>query len=186
MVSDTPRGSVLEPIKRVSAPAESRDDFVERLLVSHAADAERLAAWILRDPVGAEDVVQHAALLAWKQRSSLRDAASAPAWFQRIVVNTCRDELRRRGRVRDLPLGEPVEPPSSDSVAERDELERAVSRLAPDEQIVLALRFGRDLTVPAIARGLGVPEGTIKSRLHHALEHLRAALAAERRSGERQ
>ena len=67
------------------------DDKVSDLLLSRAAEAHRLAAWILRDPVGAEDVVQEAALIAWRRRSTLRDAASAEAWFNRIVINACRE-----------------------------------------------------------------------------------------------
>jgi len=162
------------------------DDAVADLLLARATEAHRLAAWILRDPVGAEDIVQEAALIAWNRRSSLRSVASAEAWFNRIVVNTCRDELRRRGRTREFPRLEPAEDPASDRLAERDELDRAVARLTPDEQIVLGLRFGRDLTVPQIAAQTGLPEGTVKSRLHHALEHLRSALAAERRAEESQ
>jgi RNA polymerase sigma-70 factor (ECF subfamily) len=74
--------------------------------------------------------------------------------------------------------------PGSDRVAQSDELGRAISRLTPDQQVVLGLRFGRDLTVPQIAAETGLPEGTVKSRLHHSLENLRASLAAEQRAAE--
>jgi RNA polymerase sigma-70 factor (ECF subfamily) len=168
----------------VAMMARSRDDEIADLLLGRAAEAHRLAAWILRDPVGAEDAVQDAALIAWNRRGSLRDAASADGWFSRIVVNVCRDELRRRARKRDLPTTETVLDPGSDRVAERDELGRAISRLTPDQQVVLGLRFGRDLTVPQIAAETGLPEGTVKSRLHHSLENLRASLAAEQRAAE--
>jgi RNA polymerase sigma-70 factor (ECF subfamily) len=162
------------------------DDAVARLLLARAAEAHRLAAWILRDPVGAEDVVQEAALVAWSRRASLRNASSAEAWFNRIVVNACRDELRRRARRRRLPQLEPTADAPSDDFAVRDEIDRSVARLTPDEQVVLGLRFGRDLTIPQIAAQMGLPEGTVKSRLHHALEHVRVALAAERRAEELQ
>jgi RNA polymerase sigma-70 factor, ECF subfamily len=69
-------------------------------------------------------------------------------------------------------------------LAVRDEVARALARLSIDEQVVIALRYGRDLTVPQIAAQTGLAEGTIKSRLHHSLEHLRSALAAERRAEE--
>ena len=160
------------------------DDDVANLLMARASEAHRLAAWILRDPVGAEDAVQEAALIAWRHRSDLRRAESAGGWFNRIVINVCRDELRRRARKRDLPSILPVVESSSDRLAERDELGRAIARLKPDEQVVLGLRFGRDMTVPQIAAETAVSEGTVKSRLHHSLEHLRAALAAEHRSEE--
>ena len=163
------------------------DDDVADLLLARAPAAHRLAAWILRDPVGAEDAVQEAALIAWKRRGSLRNAESADGWFSKIVVNVCRDELRRRARKRELLAPEPVDEPGSDrpaQLAQRDELGRAIGRLTPDQQVVLGLRFGRDLTVPQIAAETGLPEGTVKSRLHHSLEQLRAAMAAEHRAEE--
>ena len=64
------------------------------------------------------------------------------------------------------------------------DLPAALGRLTPDEQGLLALRFGRELTVPEIAAQLRIPEGTVKSRLHSTYQHLRAALDAERRSAE--
>ena len=73
---------------------------------------------------------------------------------------------------------------SPERLAVRDEIGRAIARLTADEQLVIGLRFGRDLTVPQIAAQTGLPEGTVKSRLHHSLEHLRSALAAERRAEE--
>jgi RNA polymerase sigma-70 factor (ECF subfamily) len=160
------------------------DDDVAELLLARAAQAHRLAAWILRDPIGAEDAVQEAALIAWNRRGSLRNAESADSWFNRIVVNVCRDELRRRARKPGLPAFEAVVDSGSDRLAQRDELGRAIARLTPDQQVVLGLRFGRDMTVPQIAAETGLPEGTVKSRLHHSLEHLRAALAAEHRAEE--
>ena len=168
----------------ITMTRRGNDDEVAGLLLARAAEAHRLAAWVLRDPVGAEDAVQEAALIAWNRRASLRNAESAEGWFNRIVVNVCRDELRRRARKRDLPAFEPIADSGSDRLAQRDELGRAIARLTPDQQVVLGLRFGRDLTVPQIAAEIGLPEGTVKSRLHHSLEQLRAALAAEHRAEE--
>ena len=161
------------------------DDELRSVLLARLPDAHRLANWILHDPIAAEDAVQEAALLAWDRRGSLRDSRSGEAWFNRILVNVCRGELRRRARkpvVRDL---EPAGSGMHGSVADRDELTQAIRRLDPDEQLLLALRFGRDLTVPSIATETGIREGTVKSRLHDALEHLRAALEAERRAERR-
>jgi RNA polymerase sigma-70 factor (ECF subfamily) len=118
--------------------------------------------------------------------SSPNAARQRPAdgWFTRIVVNVCRDELRRRARrpvitAIDLDADVPHRPP-----ADLPDLGPALGCLTPDEQSLLALRFGRELTVPEIAAQLQVPEGTVKSRLHTTLQHLRAALDAERRSEE--
>jgi RNA polymerase sigma-70 factor (ECF subfamily) len=164
----------------IEAGAQS-DDAIRSLLLARLPDAQKLANWILHDPVAAEDAVQEAALLAWDRRRSLRDPASADAWFSRILVNVCRAELRRRSRRPAVTEVELTADGTHAALAERDELMRAIRRLAPDEQLLLALRYGRDMTVPAVAAATRMPEGTVKSRLHSALEHLRAALEAERR-----
>jgi RNA polymerase sigma-70 factor (ECF subfamily) len=55
-------------------------------------------------------------------------------------------------------------------------LEPAFARLSPDQRIIVVLRFWRDLSVEEIAERLGIPAGTVKSRLHYALRSLRAAI----------
>lgn len=166
------------------AVALTADDAVRRMLLARIDNAYRLATFILRDPLAAEDAVQEAALLAWDRRKSLRNRRTADAWFTRILVNVCRDELRRRAwRPRVIALDpdivEGAAPPTGATG-----LGPAIARLTTDEQTLLALRFGRELTVPEIADQLGLPEGTVKSRLHSTLQHLRAALDAERRAEE--
>ncbi|HEX7592476.1 MAG TPA: sigma-70 family RNA polymerase sigma factor [Candidatus Limnocylindrales bacterium] len=168
----------------IEAGAQS-DREVRAVLLARLPDAHKLASWILHDPVAAEDAVQEAALLAWGRRRTLRDPATAEAWFNRILVNVCRSELRRRSRRRLVTEVEPTIDGPHRVLADRDELTQAIRRLRPDEQLLLALRFGRDLTVPAVAATTGMPEGTVKSRLHTALENLRAALEAERRAERR-
>lgn len=162
------------------------DDRVVDMLLAGVPEAHRLASAVLRDPVGAEDAVQEALLRAWSRRRSIRFELGEPhRWFMRIVVNVCRDELRRRRR-QPVATADPAVTAvkAGSSTPADDDLERAVGRLTEDEQIVLALRFGRDLTIPQIASQLAVPEGTVKSRLHYALEHVRAELDAERRAEE--
>jgi RNA polymerase sigma-70 factor (ECF subfamily) len=163
--------------------AATGEDAVRALLLSRLDGAYRLATCILRDAAAAEDAVQEAALRAWAMRRGLRDPDRAEAWFARIVVNECRAELARRSRrpavsEADLVVG------ADESEELRDEVARGLARLTPDEQVVVAMRFGRDLTVPQIALQTGIREGTVKSRLHNAQEHLRAAFEAERRAEE--
>ena len=156
------------------------DDPVRTLLISRAEEAHRIANWILHDPAAAEDAVQEAALMAWDRRHGLRHLETFNAWFNKILVNVCRQELRRPILTE---IGLTVDGDHS-RLPVRDELARAIVTLSPDEQIVVALRFGRDLTIPQIAAETGLAEGTVKSRLHYALEHLRGALEAERRAEE--
>jgi len=167
----------------------SAEDAVRRMLLGGVAGAYRLAACILRDPTAAEDAVQEAALRAWSRRRELRDPERAEAWFARIVVNVCRGEIERQSHRHAVQLtpwrgpGE-LEPAvaADDSWVSREEVAMALARLTADEQVVVAMRYGRDLTVPQIAERTGLREGTVKSRLHNAQRHLRAALEAERRA----
>lgn len=162
-----------------SSQAERRRafaSFTERRLER----AYRLAGVILRDPVEAEDAVHDACLGAWTHWADLRDESKADAWFDRIVVNECRARLRRR-RIAPLAVTDHLDGAGPDeyrSFVERDVLHAALARLEPDHRIVVVLRHLSGLTPAEIAARTGVPEGTVKSRLHYALRELRAALEA--------
>jgi RNA polymerase sigma-70 factor (ECF subfamily) len=150
--------------------------FTERRLDG----AYRLAGVILRDTIEAEDAVHDASLAAWLHWGDLRDAAKADAWFDRIVVNECRARLRRR-RIAPLAVADPPDgagPDAYRSFVERDVLHAALAGLEPDHRIVVVLRHVSGFSPAEIAARTGVPEGTVKSRLHYALRELRAALEA--------
>jgi RNA polymerase sigma-70 factor (ECF subfamily) len=123
--------------------------------------------------------VHDAALTAWRSFGQLREPARFDAWFTRILVNHCRDRLRARRRrpiVRSIPDAAGAD--AASMIGKRDEVARSLTVLEPDELIVVVLRFWQDLTIDQIANRLGVPSGTVKSRLHHALRRLQAALIA--------
>jgi RNA polymerase sigma factor (sigma-70 family) len=180
LVGDVPREREGGPSLRALG---EREAAFRHLADRHLDSAYRLAAVILGDRVEAEDAVHDAAVAAWRSFGSLRDLDRFEPWFQRIVVNGCRDRLRTRARHRVVDLGRELterEHPSVDDASEaaaaRDAVARALDALGPDERVIVTLRFHADLTVPAIAETLGIPEGTVKSRLHHALGRLRAAM----------
>jgi RNA polymerase sigma-70 factor, ECF subfamily len=174
-------------------------DLVERAMHGdHDAFAELATrAWvklhgtaglILGDESDAQEAAQAALVRAWRDLPTLRQAASFDAWLYRLLVNACRDEARRRQRNRQREIALDGQEPSGSAepfswLADRDELDRAFARLTPDQREILALVYYRDLTVPEAARAIGAPLGTAKSRLHRALDALRAALAAEARPG---
>lgn len=163
-----------------SANADRAAAFSE-LAEHHLAESYRLAALILGDRADAEDATQDAFVAAWKSWGSLRDPARLEAWFGRILVNVCRDRLRRSRRhgVSDLSDELMASPAGGDiaaAAADRDAVGLGLARLDPDQRIVLILRYYRDLSVDEIAARVGVPAGTVKSRLHYALRDLGVAL----------
>jgi RNA polymerase sigma-70 factor (ECF subfamily) len=169
---------------RIDADMEGAVDRVssfQRFCDDHLDASYRLARVILGDRVEAEDAVHDAVLVAWTKWSSLRDPARFEAWFYRIVVNTCRDRLRKVARRREQPIEAvtaQVATDEVDSVHGRDQMSRAFGALEPDHRIVLALRYYRDLPVDEIARLTGVRPGTVKSRLHRAQQRMRKLLAS--------
>lgn len=163
--------------------AEARpEDVFARLADKELHRAYRLAGLILGNAHEAEDATQDALLRAWNASSSLRRPDDFQAWFDRILINVCRDRLRRRRIVRFLPLaGEHDQRPSHDpfqQVIAHDELLAAMANLDADLRTTVVLRYWSDLSVDEIARRLGAPPGTVKSRLHRALSQMRATLAA--------
>lgn len=152
-----------------------------RTVGRHEIDrAYRMAGFILGDAREAEDATQDALAKAWRQRSSLRRIDAAQAWFDRILVNVCRDRLRRRRpRVLWTDVDDGMPSLGADPFAAllaRDAILGAVATLPVDQRIVLVLRYWADLPIDAIAERIGAPAGTVKSRLHYAMQALRARL----------
>lgn len=144
------------------------------------------AGLILGNESAVQEAVQATLIRAWQDLPRLRDPGRFEAWLYRIAINASYDEGRRRQRGRMHEIGlDAVDPPGIEDplgwVADRDELDRAFARLTRDQRAILALVFYRDMALPQAAEAIGTPLGTAKSRLHRALEALRAAVAAESR-----
>jgi len=140
-----------------------------------------LAGYLLGDPTEAEDAVQETMACAWGSRRMLRDRHVFDAWLDRILVNVCRDHLRRRRVVQivDLETGGELEARNPfREFLDRDELGSALDALTPDQRILIVLRFWLDLPLEQISERLGWPLGTVKSRLHHSLATMRKRLTA--------
>ena len=140
---------------------------------------------ILRDTDLAEDATQQALLAIWRDLPQLRDPARFDAWSYRLLVRACYGEARRTRRwspnVRLLPVDDPDPSDDVSSVVDRDQLERGFRRLSIDHRAVVVLHHYLDLPLDEVADALGVPVGTVRSRLHHAMRGLRAALEADAR-----
>ena len=156
------------------------------VLAGNAVDRlHATARLILRDTELAQDATQDALVRAWRDLPSLRDVERFDAWLYRLVVRSCTDVTRRRRRWRAeitlLPT-EPSEPDRASELADRDQLERGLRRLNERQRTILILHFYLGLSPSEAADALDIPIGTAKSRLHYAIDSLRAAIAADERS----
>ena len=161
-----------------AAGADRRVAFAQ--LVDRDLDrAYRLAGIILGNGPDAEDATHDAVVQAWRAFGGLRDASSFAPWFQRILVNVCRDRLRKRKRSQVTELAVAGSHAGLDRFKDVDDrlvLDRAFEQLSPDQAITVVLRFHVDLSLDDVAARMGVPVGTVKSRLHSALAKLERAL----------
>ena len=144
-----------------------------------------IAVRILRDSHLAEDAVQSSLVVAWRELRTLRDTDRFEPWLHRILTNECYAEARRRTRWTANITVLPVEPHHSGDILtidDRDQLERAFRRLTLEQRAVLVFHRYVGLSLPEIADRLGVPLGTVKSRVHHATAALRASIEADDRT----
>jgi RNA polymerase sigma-70 factor (ECF subfamily) len=144
-----------------------------------------LARVIVRDADRAEDATQEALVRAWRELPKLRDPSRFQAWLRRLLVNACYDEGRRvRSRAEVVLLSDhhPVTSDESAGIIDRDRLARAFRRLPLEQRVVTVLSHVEGLTHEEIAETLGLPLGTVKSRVRYALAGLRSALEADDRA----
>ena len=140
---------------------------------------------IVRDHDQADDATQRALIAIWQELPSLRDPDRFDGWAHRLLVRFCLLDRRRatRAGVRVMPLADDVA--VADAVGDveaRDALRRGLAALSPAHRAVLVLHHYSGFPLDEVAEILGVPYGTVGSRLHHAVRALRAELAAGDRS----
>jgi RNA polymerase sigma-70 factor (ECF subfamily) len=176
---------------------DAADRIYERLLVlrcqagDEAAFAELVGRYhdrlryvlrrLLGDAHAADDAAQEVWLDVWRGLPRLTHATAFPAWLYRIARDRAYRRLRGR-RPSVLPL-DAEKLPAGDRLARAaedvEQLHAALGRLTPEHRDVLRLRFLNELSYEDVARALGCPIGTVRSRLHAARLALRRALAGE-------
>jgi RNA polymerase sigma-70 factor (ECF subfamily) len=131
------------------------------------------------NPSEAEDIAQDALLRAWRRRSTLRDSERRNQWLATIVRN---EAFRQHARVRPDPTSkiefrEGAEDEQVLAAVELADFHAALKRLSERDRMLLEMKYEQDLTQAMIARRLGIPEGTVKVRLHRARNKLRLLYA---------
>ena len=158
-------------------------DAFAQLVHASIGRLDTAARLIVRDPELARDAVQDGLIRAWRDLRKLRDAERFDAWVYRLTVNACLDQLRRRRRrvieVEITELHAPPVPDAADSQADEDLVERVLLGLDPRGRAIVVLHYYAGLPLSEVATALGIPIGTVKSRLHRALGEMRAGWPGE-------
>jgi RNA polymerase sigma-70 factor (ECF subfamily) len=165
----------------VRAAQEGSAEAMEELFRRFWPGAHRAAWLVVRDPVLAEDVAQEAFLAAVRALDRFDRRRPFGPWLHRIVVNRAIDHARaREGRREVAAFDASFEPasPGSDARVPSGELLAALGRLAPEQRAVVVLRHLLEYTPGEIARMLGLPRGTVNSRLRRGLDALAASVRA--------
>lgn len=178
-------------MERTPSTTDSDHDVVERaqqgdhrafaeLVSRHDPRLRALARRLLGTPDRADDALQDAYLKAFRHLGRFRRDADVATWLYRITYNTCLDELRRRP-VEAIPGDEPDRPSAERGPAERavarTELAAALGRLSPDLRTTVVLVHGYGFDYAEASRLLGVPSGTVASRLHRARRRMQPAVS---------
>ena len=154
---------------------------LEALFRRHWRRAHQAAYLVCLDRAGAEDIAQEAFLAAVRSLERFDHRRPFAPWLHRIVVNRAIDWTRMRTARREVttasfpdPASEPDPEPD-----QADELLMALGQLTPDHRAVIVMRYAQDLSPGEIARALGLPRGTVNSRLRRGLDKLSQKLDRE-------
>jgi RNA polymerase sigma-70 factor (ECF subfamily) len=147
------------------------------------ARLDAAARLILRDPELARDGVQDGYLRAWRTLPALRDPDRFDAWLRRLIVHSCIDIMRRRRhRAIEVDLT-PIDVAGggdfTSTIVDRDLVEEALRHLDPEWRAVVVMHYFLGMPLLEVARALGIPLGTAKSRLHRSILAMRIAVDAD-------
>lgn len=164
---------------------------INRLMDTYGRDVLRTAYMYLKDEAGAEDAFQEVFYRVYKNLKGFRGESSEKTWIIRITINVCKDMLRSSWMKRVL-LTDKIKSRVSGQDIESGVIRRDESRLLFDEVLalkpvfkeVIILFYYQSLDTAEISRALGVPEGTVRSRLHRAREILKSRIGGRFDIGE--
>ena len=129
---------------------------------------------IVGDQQLAQDLLQETFVQAIRSKAKLTNVYSPRAWLFGVARNLAMNTIRRRPSVVSLPANLSQDRCEPDPRVE--EMRQAISKLPPTQQETLQLRLSQDLSYQEIATVLEIPLGTVRSRLHNAVNHLRQVM----------
>ena len=186
----TVEGRPLEETELIERARRGEVVAYEELVRRYEGVAVR-TAHVVAPGADADDAAQEAFVKAWIALPRFRPGAPFRPWLLRIVANEARNRRRSAGRRGGLALRAADDRPSDDAAPspeaavlraeDRAALLAAVNRLRDDDREIIAARFFLDLSEAEAAETVGIPRGTVKSRLSRALGRLRAELAMDGR-----
>ncbi|HAM27602.1 MAG TPA: RNA polymerase subunit sigma [Microbacteriaceae bacterium] len=159
---------------------DEQAELLRALHDEHAPALWRYVVWLTGDRQLAEDVVQETLVRAWQRPQVLEQGgASARAWLFTVARNIIVDERRSAHSRHELSTDTPPEravDDGTDALLDAWLVSDALAQLSLDHRLVVVHAYYRGESTAEISRSLGIPEGTVKSRLHYALRALRLAL----------
>lgn len=161
--------------KLLAAAKQGDTSAFNQLVEKYHTELYYSALAVVRSRWDALDVCQDTFLKAYTSLGALNDISKFKTWINKILIHTCYDLFRRNKRlvyVEDIAWDELVENPREDCI----DLINALGKLKKEFRIVLTLRYFQDLTIKEIAAVMDCPEGTVKSRVNHALKEMRRQL----------
>ena len=174
----------------IESAAHGDQEAFRHLWETHHAAAMAAALRLCHQRELAEEITQGAFLLAWRGLPRFQKGSPFRPWLMRILFRHTLDVIeKQRTYLRPVSLDDAIEPDVpfgrdshkrqadlQEQVAQREEVQQALAQLSTEQRQVIALRYGADLTEADIAQVLGMPVGTVKSRLNRARERLRELL----------
>ena len=164
--------------------AEGDHEAFTQVMQAHEDKVFSVCLRILHDRSNALDATQETFLTVFRKAAQFEGKAQAGTWIYRIAVNTCYDQLRRAKRRRADALPDHYDPadPSAEealtSAALRPEIHAALAELPPEFRSAIVLADIEGLSLPDVAQVLGIPVGTVKSRLFRGRRVLARHLGA--------
>lgn len=154
----------------------SQEEF-SAAVTAHSRSMYRAARAVLDSAADAEDAVGQAVLQAWQSLDRLRDKGAVRPWLIKIAVNCAYAQRRKRARL--VYLDDLPQEPAAEEPPRFDGLWEAVCALPPERRVAVTLFYYEDMPIGEIARTLGVPRGTVKSRLSRARAQLKEMLCGK-------